>query len=127
MAPAKAADALLTIGEVATKTGIPQHVLRYWEGRLPQLQPVKRAGGRRYYRPEDVALLRQVQQLIDREGYTLDGAARAMRRRAIAVDAEQDNGESRPALPLAADPAAIDTSTITALRAMRERLARALG
>lgn len=117
MAPAKAAGALLSIGEVAAATGIPQHVLRYWEGRLPQLQPLKRAGGRRLYRPADVALVRQVQRLIDTDGYTLDGAAKALRRASGDIS------------PLAhADPA--DTATpaelVPHLRALRERLVRAL-
>jgi DNA-binding transcriptional MerR regulator len=105
------------IGEVSQQTGIPQHVLRYWETRLPQLQPVKRAGGRRYYRAEDVALIRTVQRLTEREGYTLDGAARALQRR--------DRSSSLHAAP--ASPSMDGNHAVrTSLVAIRQRLARAL-
>lgn len=71
---AKSAGAFRTIGEVAAQTGVPQHILRYWETRFPQLRPVTRAGGRRYYRPEDVALVERIDRLLNREGYTIRGA-----------------------------------------------------
>lgn len=74
----KAPDALRTIGEVAQALGIRQHVLRYWEEQFPALQPIKRSGGRRYYRPEDVALIVEIDRLVHREGYTLRGAAKAL-------------------------------------------------
>ena len=74
----KAPDALRTIGEVATALNIRQHVLRYWEEQFPMLRPVKRSGGRRYYRPEDVALLATIDRLVHREGYTLRGARLAI-------------------------------------------------
>lgn len=70
----KDAGALRTIGEVATALNIRQHVLRYWEEQFPQLKPIKRSGGRRYYRPEDVALVMEIDRLVHREGYTLKGA-----------------------------------------------------
>lgn len=66
-----------TIGEVATALGIRQHVLRYWEEQFPMLRPLKRSGGRRYYRADDIALLMQINRLVHDEGYTLRGA-RAM-------------------------------------------------
>jgi DNA-binding transcriptional MerR regulator len=72
-APAKAEGAFRTIGELSRETGLPQHVLRYWETRFPQLRPLTRAGGRRYYRPEDVALVRRIDQWLNREGYTVRG------------------------------------------------------
>ena len=71
--------ALRTIGEVATATGIKTHVLRYWEQQFPQLKPLKRSGGRRYYRPDDVALVERIDRLVNREGYTLRGAKAALR------------------------------------------------
>lgn len=74
----KAPDALRTIGEVARALSIRQHVLRYWEEQFPALQPIKRSGGRRYYRPEDVALIMEIDRLVHREGYTLRGAAKAL-------------------------------------------------
>jgi len=69
----KASGAFRTIGEVAAETGLPQHILRYWETRFPQLRPVTRAGNRRYYRPEDVALIRRIHDLLDQQGYTVRG------------------------------------------------------
>ncbi|MBX7527281.1 MerR family transcriptional regulator [Qipengyuania vesicularis] len=75
----KEAGALRTIGEVAGATGIKTHVLRYWEQQFPQLKPLKRSGGRRYYRPEDVALVARIDQLVNRDGYTLKGAKAALR------------------------------------------------
>ncbi|GAB5351184.1 MerR family transcriptional regulator [Qipengyuania sp. 483] len=74
----KEAGALRTIGEVATATGIKTHVLRYWEQQFPQLKPLKRSGGRRYYRPEDVALVERIDDLVNSRGYTLKGAKAAL-------------------------------------------------
>ena len=72
-------SALRTIGEVSDALGIKQHVLRYWEQQFPMLKPLKRSGGRRYYRPEDVALVELIDRLVNREGYTLKGARAAIR------------------------------------------------
>lgn len=69
----KSAAAFRTIGEVAAATGVAPHVLRYWESRFPQLKPVTRAGGRRYYRPADVALVQRIDRLLHQEGYTVRG------------------------------------------------------
>ncbi|SFP87416.1 MerR family transcriptional regulator [Sphingomonas rubra] len=70
---AKASGALRTIGEVSAETGLPHHVLRYWETRFPALKPLTRAGNRRYYRAEDVLLVRRIDALLNREGYTIRG------------------------------------------------------
>jgi len=70
----KSPEAFRTISEVATELDIPQHVLRFWESRFAQVRPTKRAGGRRYYRPEDVDLLRGIRALLYREGFTIKGA-----------------------------------------------------
>jgi DNA-binding transcriptional MerR regulator len=74
----KAQGAFRTIGEVAQRLGIRQHVLRYWEEQFPMLRPVKRSGNRRYYRPEDVELIETIDRLVHREGYTLRGARQAI-------------------------------------------------
>jgi len=73
--------ALRTIGEVSKALGIRQHVLRYWEEQFPMLKPLKRSGGRRYYRPEDVALVETIDRLVHREGFTLRGARQALARK----------------------------------------------
>ncbi|MFX4732753.1 MerR family transcriptional regulator, partial [Acinetobacter baumannii] len=70
----KAPEAFRTIGEVARMLGLRQHVLRYWEEQFPQLRPLTRAGNRRYYRPEDVVLLREIDRLLNQEGFTIRGA-----------------------------------------------------
>jgi DNA-binding transcriptional MerR regulator len=75
----KAPDAFRTISEVADDLDIPQHVLRFWESRFPQIRPMKRAGGRRYYRPDDVDLLRGIRHLLYGEGYTIRGVQRILR------------------------------------------------
>ncbi|MFL1873800.1 MerR family transcriptional regulator [Hansschlegelia beijingensis] len=71
--------AFRTISEVAEELGLPQHVLRFWETRFPQIKPIKRGGGRRYYRPNDVDLLRGIKQLLYGEGYTIRGVQRILR------------------------------------------------
>jgi DNA-binding transcriptional MerR regulator len=75
----KAPDAFRTISEVADDLDIPQHVLRFWESRFSQIKPLKRAGGRRYYRPDDVDLLRGIKHLLYGEGYTIRGVQRILR------------------------------------------------
>ena len=75
----KAPDAFRTISEVAEEINVPQHVLRFWESRFTQIKPLKRGGGRRYYRPNDVDLLRGVRHLLYGEGYTIRGVQRILR------------------------------------------------
>ena len=75
----KSPDAFRTISEVADELDVPQHVLRFWESRFPQIRPMKRAGGRRYYRPDDVDLLRGIRHLLYGEGYTIRGVQRILR------------------------------------------------
>lgn len=77
-APGKAAGALRTIGELAEEIGRPQHILRYWETRFPQLRPLTRAGNRRYYRPEDVELVKRIHHLLADEGYTIRGVQKLL-------------------------------------------------
>jgi DNA-binding transcriptional MerR regulator len=75
----KADTAFRTIGELSAELGVPQHVLRYWETRFP-LRPLQRAGNRRYYRPDDVALARRIDRLLNREGYTVRGVQQLLAR-----------------------------------------------
>ncbi|WP_423142632.1 MerR family transcriptional regulator [Parablastomonas sp. CN1-191] len=112
----KAPDALRTIGEVADALGIRQHVLRYWEEQFPMLRPLKRNGGRRYYRPEDVRLVRTIDRLVHKQGFTLRGARLAL----------EGKGAEVPPPPA---PAAVGTrgdDRLAKLAAIRDRLARAL-
>lgn len=116
-ADGKAPGALRTIGEVAEAFGIRQHVLRYWEQQFPTLRPLKRSGGRRYYRTEDVELVATIDRLVNHEGYTLKGAALAL-------------GKGGAKAPAAAEPvaevAAPQPEVLPQLRAIRDRLAAAL-
>jgi DNA-binding transcriptional MerR regulator len=97
---AKSASAFRTISEVADDLDVPSHVLRFWETKFSQIRPLKRGGGRRYYRPEDVELLRRIRQLLYRDGYTIKGVQRLLRDRSGEVaDVEP------PAPPEASPPA----------------------
>jgi DNA-binding transcriptional MerR regulator len=96
----KAPDAFRTISEVADELDIPQHVLRFWESRFPQIKPMKRAGGRRYYRPDDVDLLRGIRHLLYGEGYTIRGVQRILREQGPKfVQAVWQPGAAQPAPP----------------------------
>lgn len=92
----KAPDALRTIGEVTRALGIRQHVLRYWEEQFPMLSPVKRSGGRRYYRPEDIALIAEIDRLVHREGFTLRGAKQFLEAGVPAARAKAPAPSTRP-------------------------------
>jgi len=75
----KAPDAFRTIGELSAELGVAQHILRYWETKFPQLKPLQRAGNRRYYRADDVALARRINRLLNEEGYTVKGVQKLLR------------------------------------------------
>jgi DNA-binding transcriptional MerR regulator len=79
----KAAEAFRTISEVADELDVQKHVLRFWEARFPQVRPMKRGGGRRYYRPEDMELLRGIRHLLHAEGYTIKGVQKILREQGI--------------------------------------------
>ena len=81
----KSADAFKTISEAATDLDLPQHVLRFWETKFPQINPLKRAGGRRFYRPADVRLLAAIRKLLYDEGYTIKGVQRLLKEQGIKV------------------------------------------
>ena len=85
MAVEKREGAFLTIGEVAEKLDLPAHVLRFWETRFEELEPAKRAGGRRYYRPRDVALATALRALLYGQGYTIKGVQRLLRERGVSA------------------------------------------
>ena len=107
----KAADALRTIGEVASALNIRQHVLRYWEDQFPMLKPLKRSGGRRYYRPEDVALVERIDRLVHREGYTLRGARLTLEAKSALASAP-----TATATPLPDEPGFAMRARLVALR-----------
>ena len=137
----KAPDAFRTISEVAEELNVPQHVLRFWETRFQAVKPLKRGGNRRYYRPEDVELLRAINRLLYTDGYTIKGVQKLLK----------DKGpkgllaEPTPVIPVSAavttlpeaappgelfarpvQPTAVDAAFVTSLRAIRDRLAGAL-
>lgn len=112
----KAGGAMLSIGELADRIGVPTHILRYWETRFPELKPLQRSGRRRYYRTEDVALATRIHQLLHVEGFTVEGARKALsdKARAAAPAETPALGEMKTGVP------------VEALIALRKRLAAAL-
>jgi DNA-binding transcriptional MerR regulator len=97
----KSADAFRTISEVASDLDVPQHVLRFWEGRFSQVRPVKRAGGRRYYRPDDVDLLRGIRALLYDDGLTIKGVQKILRDQGVRYVANIGRGEASLLAPRA--------------------------
>lgn len=83
LAMSKSADAFRTISEVSTELSVPKHVLRFWEQRFKQLKPLKRGGGRRFYRPEDVELIKGIQALLNRHAYTIRGVQRILKEHGV--------------------------------------------
>ena len=128
----KAPDAFRTIGELSAELGVAQHILRYWETKFPQLKPMQRAGNRRYYRPDDGALVRRIHRLLDEEGYTVKGVQKLLRSKD--APAAEESLAPPPAAyvpepsygidtPIPAEQCSVD---IERLRALRDRLAAAL-
>ena len=124
LADGKEEGALRTIGEVAKALGIRQHVLRYWEEQFPMLKPLKRSGGRRYYRPEDIALVETIDRLVHREGFTLRGARQALAKGK--VPAAQPAPQPAPAPALDSAPPANNFAYRARLIALRATLVKAL-
>jgi DNA-binding transcriptional MerR regulator len=104
----KRASAFRTIGEVAEDLDLPAHVLRFWESKFPQLKPLKRGGGRRYYRPEDIALLRRIRQCLYQDGYTIRGVQKLLREGGLGEgggsQAEPEEASLFPLEPIPAPP-----------------------
>src|SRR5579875_2200163 len=127
----KAPEAFRTISEVAEELHIPQHVLRFWETKFAQVKPLKRGGGRRYYRPDDIALLRRISDLLYIQGYTIKGVQRLLREGGgqlsddIPPPAPEDRAEAEPEgeepqlpMPGLAPPEAMPTSPRTVAKAV---------
>jgi DNA-binding transcriptional MerR regulator len=123
MADEKAEGAFRTIGELSDELGLPQHILRYWETKFPQLRPLQRAGNRRYYRTADVALVKRIDQLLNREGYTVKGVQKLLSARGGPAAAEP---AAMP--PPAAEPSSTRLTPVirSELRAIRDELMAAL-
>ena len=127
----KSVSAFRTISEVSTELDVPQHVLRFWESKFTQLRPLKRGGGRRYYRPEDVALLRRIHGLLYKDGYTIKGVQRVLRapRKSELPD---DQAPPAPAIetpaaaptPASRDHAALLREVLVELKALRALINR---
>ena len=119
---AKGEHAFRTIGELASELGVPQHILRYWETRFPQLKPLQRAGNRRYYRPDDAELARRIHRLLNQDGYTIRGVQQLLDK------GRADEGEREVPVEVAAPAAPSAESAFPAveIRAIRDRLAEAL-
>ena len=125
-AAAKDPGAFVTIGELSSQLGVPQHILRYWESKFPQLRPLQRAGNRRYYRPADVALAQRIHRLLGAEGYTVRGVQKLLRDGSPQSEAPLPFSapESAPTAPAA--PAAEPSFDYGRLIELRDRLAAAL-
>lgn len=115
----KTADAFRTIGEMAEALGVRTHILRYWEEQFPMLKPLTRAGGRRLYRPEDVALLHTIHRLLYSEGYTVKGARRFL---TLGEKAEPASPQRDIVQPTEVAP----SLNFDVIRAVRDRLKAAL-
>ncbi|MGH6697343.1 MerR family transcriptional regulator [Sphingopyxis sp.] len=120
----KASGAMLAIGELAVRIGVPTHVLRYWETRFPQLKPLQRSGRRRYYRAEDVALAERIHHLLHVQGFTVEGARKALSEPGAAPTSRAPL--TREALDSAA-PMQVKGVPVEALVSLRQRLAAVLG
>jgi DNA-binding transcriptional MerR regulator len=121
----KSVEAFRTIGEMADELGVKTHILRYWEEQFPMLQPLKRAGGRRHYRPSDVQLLHKINSLLNQEGYTIKGARKFLSGGGSVDRPVAAMSVSVPA-PVAAMAQPNPPVDIEALRAIRQRLSAAL-
>lgn len=116
-ASTKADGAMRTIGEVSAELGVKPHILRYWEAQFDMLKPLKRAGGRRYYRAQDVAMLRRIDRLLNHEGFTVRGARQFL---------GQPQPDGAPAFVEASVQPQAPAIDAAALLAIRDRLAAAL-
>lgn len=121
-AAGKSEQAFRTIGELASELDVPQHILRYWESRFPQLKPLQRAGNRRYYRPADVALARRIHRLLNQDGYTIRGVQQLL----ASGSGDGDGGEAVVAEPQPSQESGQSAVPVDQLKAIRRALAEAL-
>jgi DNA-binding transcriptional MerR regulator len=120
----KSPDAYRTIREVADSLDLPQHVLRFWETRFPQIRPLKRAGGRRYYRPDDIERLKIIKRLLYDEGYTIKGVQKLFKEQGVqALSAATTVLESSPEAASAVEAPAVRPEQDRGVRESRPRLA----
>lgn len=119
-APSKSPRALKTISEAADMLDVPQHVLRFWETKFPQIKPMKRNGGRRYYRPEDIEVLQQVKHLLYKQGYTIKGARKAFEK--DDVPGQADNAEGQATEALQAQMVEVDANALRTLKSELQSL-----
>ena len=117
--PRKSDQAFRTIGELAAELGVPQHILRYWETRFPQLRPLQRAGNRRYYRPADVTLAHRIHRLLSQDGYTIRGVQQLL-------DSGAADGEDMTSAGSPSPAGRQDGFPTEELRKLRQQLAEAL-
>ncbi|MEO7365372.1 MAG: MerR family transcriptional regulator [Sphingomicrobium sp.] len=128
LAADKGPGAFRTIGELSQELGVAQHILRYWETKFPQLKPLQRAGNRRYYRPADVDLARNIHRLLSQEGYTVRGVQQLLRAK-TSVDAADTPPMALPEVSsqrAEQEAQARSAVDVTSLVALRDRLAEAL-
>ena len=110
--PTKSATAFRTISEVSDALDVPQHVLRFWETKFSQVKPLKRGGGRRYYRPEDLAVLRGIRKLLYTDGYTIRGVQRLLKQGGVKAFLE-DEGTAAASVPVRPGGTARDSAVDT--------------
>ncbi|MCP5382190.1 MAG: MerR family transcriptional regulator [Kordiimonadaceae bacterium] len=126
---AKSPNAFRTISEVADSIGIPQHVLRFWESKFSQIKPMKRGGGRRYYRPEDVEVIDAIRRLLHDDGYTIKGAQKLLREHGVKAVVQQnfvlspEGDEKQDELPVIANT---DDVSLTSIRDKLEEVSENL-
>ncbi|MCG8690433.1 MAG: MerR family transcriptional regulator [Minwuiales bacterium] len=118
---AKSPEAFRTISEVASELDVPQHVLRFWETKFSQIKPLKRGGGRRYYRPEDIDLLRRIRSLLYQDGYTIKGVQKVLRENGAKAVVDDQAPEAPRAAPAAGS--GLTASQRSAVQAVADELA----
>ena len=124
----KSPEAFRTIGELSAELGVPQHILRYWETKFPQLRPLQRAGNRRYYRPAELALARRIHRLLNEEGYTVRGVQKLLtvkeENAPVLNSTPTDSTSADPPATVATGSLALDVERLVALRdRLRDALA----
>ena len=127
----KGAEAFRTISEAAEELGVAQHVLRFWETKFSFIRPMKRAGGRRFYRPSDITVLAAVRRLLHQEGYTIKGVQKLYRETGLRLAATEPAAKpltaAMPPQTVNDDEGAWIRTTLTALESAKTRLDKALG